>query len=151
MEIISRLLGATLLAVVALGPGAAAPAAAQADKISVGYSNIAGAELALWTAADNGYFSKHGVNADVQLISGGANTVAALVSGQVQIADAGGSEALSAISNGADLVVLGTIAPVYPYVLEATQDINSPGDLVGKKIGVATFGGSADIATRVVL
>src|SRR5205814_7106506 len=27
----------------------------------------------------------------------------------------------------------------------------SPGDLVGKKIGVATFGGSADIATRVVL
>jgi NitT/TauT family transport system substrate-binding protein len=135
----------------ALGLGAPVPAEAQADKVSVGYSNIAGGELGLWTATEEGYFSRHGVNADVQLISGGANTVAALLSGQIQIADAGGSEALSAIAGGADLVVLGTISPVYPYVLEVSPEINSPADLVGKKLGVATFGGSADIATRVVL
>ena len=40
---------------------------------------------------------------------------------------------------------------VSSYVLEVSRDINSPSDLVGKKLGVATFGGSADIATRVVL
>ena len=129
----------------------AAPTAAQSDTLNVGYSNIAGAELPLWVATDEGYFAKHGLKVTPQLVSGGANTVAALLSGQVQIADAGGSEALSAVANGADLVVVGNLSPVYPYVLEVTSDINSPEDLVGKKIGVATFGGSADVATRVAL
>jgi NitT/TauT family transport system substrate-binding protein len=151
MRMLSRLLGTTLFVLFATGPSFSVPAMAQADKVSVGYSNIAGAQIMLWTAADNGYFTNHGVNADVQLIAGGANTVAALVAGQVQIADAGGSEALSAVANGADLVVIGTVSPVYAYVLEVTPDIQSPADLVGKKLGVATFGGSADIATRVVL
>ena len=151
MRLVSRLVGGLLFVLMTLGPQVSVPVVAQADKVSVGYSNIAGGELPLWTAAEDGYFSDNGVNPDVQLISGGANTVAALVSGQVQIAHAGGSEALSAIANGADLIVLGTLTPVYAYVLEVSPDINSPSDLAGKKLGVATFGGSADIATRVVL
>jgi ABC-type nitrate/sulfonate/bicarbonate transport system substrate-binding protein len=151
MRLVSRLVGGLLFVLMALAPQASVPVAAQGVKVSVAYSNIAGGELPLWTATDDGYFNNNGVSADVQLISGGANTVAALVSGQVQIAHAGGSEALSAIANGADLVVLATLTPVYAYVLEVSPDINSPKDLVGKKLGVATFGGSADIATRVVL
>lgn len=151
MRTVFRLIGAAVFALAAFGPGTSVPAAAKADSLTIGYSNVVGGELPLWMAADEGYFSKHGLNADAQLISGGANTVAALVSGQIQIAHAGGSEALSAIANGADLVVIGTLSPVYPYVLEVDGDINSPADLVGKKLGVATFGGSADIATRVVL
>lgn len=150
MRLVSRLLGVTSL-VLSMTVGSWFPAAAQGDRVTVAYSNITGGQLGLWTAADGGYFSKYGIDADVQLISGGANTVAALVSGQIQIAHAGGSEALSALANGADLVVLGTVSPVYPYVLEVSSEINSSGDLVGKKLGVATFGGSADIATRVVL
>lgn len=144
---ILRWIATSLLMLVPL----ASPTAAQSETINVGFSNIAGAELPLWVAADEGYFSRHGLNVKPQLISGGANTVAALLAGQVQLADAGGSEALNAVSNGADLVVVGNLSPVYPYVLEVTSDINSPADLVGKKIGVATFGGSADVATRVVL
>jgi NitT/TauT family transport system substrate-binding protein len=69
----------------------------------------------------------------------------------VQFAHAGGSEALNATASGADLVIVATLAPVYPYIFEVTPDIASPGDLVGKKVGVATIGGSADVATRVVL
>ncbi len=151
MRLVSRLVGPMLVMLVTLAPQVSVPVAAQADKITIGYSNIAGGELPLWTATEDGYFATNGLNPDVQLISGGANTVAALVSGQIQIAHAGGSEALSAMANGADLVVLGTLTPVYSYVLEVSSDINSPADLVGKKLGVATFGGSADIATRVVL
>ena len=145
-----RLIRGIAICLLTLAPFSA-PAAAQTEEINVGFSNIAGAELPLWVATDEGYFSRHGLNVKPQLISGGANTVAALLAGQVQIADAGGSEALSAVANGGDLVVVGNLSPVYPYVLEVTSDINSPEDLVGKKVGVATFGGSADIATRVVL
>jgi NitT/TauT family transport system substrate-binding protein len=144
-----RKLIAALLIVVA----GAAPAAAQSnnDSLTMAYSNIAGGELPVWVAADEGYFTRHGLNVNAQLIAGGANTVAALISGQIQIADAGGSEALNAVAGGADLVILAQLAPVYPYILEVTPDITTPADLAGKKIGVATFGGSADIATRVVL
>jgi len=150
MHMVSRLLSVVMLAVVAFGPGVA-PAAAQSDSITVGYSNIAGDELALWAAVDQGYFDRHGIKVDAQLLAGGANTVAALLSGQIQFAHAGGSEALNASASGADLVVVATLAPVYPYVFEVTPDIASPSDLLGKKIGVATIGGSADVATRVVL
>jgi NitT/TauT family transport system substrate-binding protein len=150
MRVLLWLLRTVLVALVALAPGAL-PAAAQSDSITVGYSNIAGDELALWAAVDEGYFSRHGVKVDAQLLAGGANTVAGLLSGQVQFAHAGGSEALNATASGADLVIVATLAPVYPYIFEVTPDIASPGDLVGKKVGVATIGGSADVATRVVL
>ena len=100
---------------------------------------------------ESGTFSSRNLRVDAQLISGGANTMAALLAGQTQITHAGGSEALSAVANGADLVVVGVTAPVYPYVLEATPEIKSVQDLAGKKVGVATLGGSADIATRVAL
>jgi len=157
MRVVSRLLMATLLTATAFAPSATAAttrtylAARQADSIVMGYSNIAGDELPAWVALDGGFFSRNGLNVDAQLLSGGANTVAALLAGQVQFAQAGGSEALNATANGADLVVVATIAPVYPYIFEASSDIASVGDLVGKKVGVATFGGSADVATRVAL
>src|SRR5216683_5266569 len=149
MRVVPRL----VLTLLVLGASAVAPAAAarEGDSIAVGYSNIAGDEIPLWVAVDEGYFDAHGLSVDAQLLAGGANTVAALLSGQVQFAHAGGSEALNATSSGADLVVVATLAPVYPYVFEATPEVKSIEDLVGKKIGVATFGGSADVATRVML
>ena len=126
-----------------------APAAAATVK--VGYSNITGDQLPLWYSSETGLFAAHGLDVDSQLVAGGATTVAALLSGQIQVAQAGGSEALSATANGADLVVVATLGPVYPYIFEVVPEIQTPQDLIGKKIGVATLGGSADIATRVAL
>ncbi|MCA1646391.1 MAG: ABC transporter substrate-binding protein [Chloroflexi bacterium] len=148
MRVVPRLVLGLFLGLGALtGPAAAK----QSDGITVGYSNIAGDEIPLWVAADEGFFDAHGLNVDAQLLAGGANTVAALLSGQVQFAHAGGSEALNAAANGADLAVVAMLAPVYPYIFEASPEIKSVDDLVGKTIGVATVGGSADVATRVVL
>jgi len=126
-------------------------ASAAAGKLSFAYSNIAGSNLAVWTALDGGYFQKNGLEVDVQLIAGGSRTMAALLSGELKLIFAGGAETLSAVSQGADLVVIGTLGPVYPYKFEVTKDIKTAADLKGKTVGVASFGGSADIATRVVL
>ena len=101
MRVVPRLV-LTLFVVLAT---CAAPAVAkEGDSIAVGYSNIAGDEISLWVAVDEGYFDAHGLNVDAQLLAGGANTVAALLSGQVQFAHAGGSEALNATASGADVV-----------------------------------------------
>jgi NitT/TauT family transport system substrate-binding protein len=131
-------------------PPAAAPSG-PVDALMMGYSNITGDELAAWVALDTGVFARHNLKVDAQLVSGGANTTAALLSGQIQIAQSGGSEALSAVANGADLVIVATLAGVYPYLFEVVPEIKTAQDLIGKKLGVSNIGGSADIATRVVL
>lgn len=137
-------------------PSASVSASAQpvkvaAGKIGLAYSNIAGSNLASWSALDGGYFQKNGLDVELQLVAGGSRTMAALLSGDLKMIFAGGAETLSAVSSGADLVVVGTLGPVYPYKFEVTKEIKTADDLKGKTVGVASFGGSADIATRVVL
>jgi len=117
----------------------------------MGYSNISVDDVAAYYAVEKGVFTRHNLNVNAQLVAGGANTTAALLSGQIQIAQAGGSETLSAVAGGADLVIVATLAGVYPYYFEVIPEIKTFQDLVGKKIGVSNVGGSADIATRVVL
>jgi ABC-type nitrate/sulfonate/bicarbonate transport system substrate-binding protein len=130
---------------------AAAKPASSGAKVVMAYSNVKGDNLAAWEAEDAGIFQKNGVAVDLQLIAGGSKTMGGLLSGEVHMALLGGGETVSATAEGADLVILGTTSPVYPYKFEAAKEIKSMDDLRGKKVGVASIGGSADIATRVVL
>lgn len=136
-------------------PSAAASAAATPTPVPVSlkiaYSNITGDDLALWVAKDAGIFARNAIDAELVAVNGGAQTMAALLANQVQIALVGGSEVLSAKAGEADLTVVAVLTPVYPYFFMASKDINTIADLRGKKIGIASIGGSSDIATRKVL
>ena len=131
---------------------ACAPALPNAmTPLVVGYSNISTDDTSVYVGVDEGIFRKHGLDVNAELVAGGSTTTAALLSGQILIAQAGGSETLSAVANGADLVVVATLAGVYPYLFEVTPDITNMQGVVGKKLGVSNIGGSADIALRVAL
>jgi NitT/TauT family transport system substrate-binding protein len=84
---------------------------------------------------------------DVRLIESSLS-IGALLAGQVQLAGVGGSESLAAAVSGADLKILATTTPVYPYKLEVAADIKTPADLKGKKIAISRIGSSSDVATR---
>src|SRR5207237_6997486 len=101
-------------------PVAAPPAAPAAplQKLSVAYSNVSADDLASWVAKEAGIYAQNGLDVDLQLVAGGSKTMAALLSGQNDLTMQGGSEVLSASTSGADLVVLATLAPVYPYLFE---------------------------------
>jgi len=131
----------------AASPGSQAPP----DKLTVAFSSISGDNLALWIAKEAKILEKNRLDVDLQSIAGGKNTMSALLSGQLQLAHVGGSEVLSAVTGGADLVILATNTPVYPYVLMVAPNIKSVNDLKGQKVGVSSPGGSADIATRTLL
>jgi NitT/TauT family transport system substrate-binding protein len=105
----------------------------------------------MWYAFEKGIFKDRGLDVDMQSISGGAQTSAALLANQIQIGQFGGSEALSGVAGGADLVVVANMAPVYPYLLYAQKQYKTLADLKGKKIGVSNKGGSSDIATRAAI
>lgn len=130
--------------------GAASPSPGQKTALSVSYSEVIPDELAPWAAADGGMFAKHNLDVTLQSIAS-ANGVAALLSGQVQIAQLGGSEVVSAAAGGGDLAIVANLVPVFPYVFEVPSSIGSFSDLKGKKVGISKIGGSADIATRTVL
>jgi NitT/TauT family transport system substrate-binding protein len=130
---------------------AAATAMPCCKKVVAAYSNISADDWVMWYAFEKGIFKERGLEVDMQAISGGSQTSAALLANQIQIGQFGGSEALSGVAAGADLVLVGNMAPVYPYILYAQKSIKTLADLKGKKVGVSNKGGSSDIATRAAL
>lgn len=120
-------------------------------KLVVSYSNIIGDELPLWSTKEGGFFEQNAL--DIGELQSIASTqgVPALISNQVQVAQLGGSEAMSANAEGAELVVVAQLAGVYPFVLEVSASIKTIADLKGKKVGVSSVGSSSDIATRAAL
>lgn len=131
---------------------ATAPATPKPSPVAlkISYSNTIADYLPLYIAKDAGILANNGIDTDPQFIAS-AQGVAALVSGEVQIAMLGGSEVLSAAAAGGDLVIVAVIGSVYPFIFEAAPDIKTPNDLKGRKVGVSSFGSSSDIATRVAL
>ncbi len=134
---------------------AAAPAGGPATgtaptPLVVSFSQITGNSLALWVAKEAGIFEQNGLAPELQLVEGNKG-IAALLAGETQFADIGGSQTLSAAASGADLVVLSVAAPVYPFQFMVPPSISSAADLKGKNVGVSTIGDSSDTATRLAL
>jgi NitT/TauT family transport system substrate-binding protein len=135
----------------ASGSAAAKPAASGLVKLTMASSTTAASQLPFWLAVDGGFFQKNGLDVTLRTVTGGSLTTATLLSGEVQLVAGGGAEALSAITNGADLVIAATTGPKFEYVFEVTKDIKDPSDLKGKRVGVPAIGGNADIAMHAAL
>jgi NitT/TauT family transport system substrate-binding protein len=116
----------------------------------VSYSELVPSELPFWIAQEAGIFQKNGLAVEHQLIES-ATGLPALLAGETQVAQLGGSTVLGAAVGGADLVIVAVLAPVYPYVFQAHPTIRTVDDLRGQKVGVSRFGTSSDTATRVSL
>ncbi len=130
----------------------AAPTATPAPiKITSSYGNVTPANLAPFMAKELGLFEKRGLIVDLNLIDGGNPSAAALVSGQTQVGNFGGTEAMSGFVGGADMMVVALFVPVTPWQLLAKADYKQPSDLKGKTVGVASVGGSAYIAAVTAL
>lgn len=126
---------------------AATIAPAKPGQVLAAYSEIVTSNLPMWAAKEGGIYQKNGLDVDVRLIESSL-AVSALVAGQVQFSGVGGSETLAAAVSGADVKILATTTPVYPYKLEVAAAIKTPADLKGKKVAISRVGSSSDVATR---
>ena len=120
-------------------------------KIRASYGNISPANLAPFLAQEAGYFKQNGLEVDLQLIEGGSKSMAALLSNQVDIANLGGTEAMSAFVGGADVAVTALFIPLSPWALYVPASYKGPEDLKGKNLGIVTKGGSSEVALREAL
>src|SRR3954462_2430154 len=125
----------TVASVAASASGAPSDTAmACCKKVIAAYSNISADDWVMWYAFEKGIFKERGLEVDMQSISGGAQTSAALLANQIQIGQFGGAEALSGVAGGADLVLVGNMAPVYPYILYAQKGIKTIANLKGSEL-----------------
>ena len=114
------------------------------DKIRVGLSSISATSGSIWVAEEKGLFKKHGLDAEVVIIGGGAaRVVSSLLSGEIQFSVGGGDAVIRAALRGADGVLAASPMKTGLQRMMVRPEIKTPADLRGKTIAVTRFGSAS--------
>jgi ABC-type nitrate/sulfonate/bicarbonate transport system substrate-binding protein len=129
------------------------PCCVFAEKLMLAHVAINPSQGMLHLAKDSGMLAKYGFTADVILIPGTPRTIQALIAGDLDYVAAGAPASLRARAQGADVVILSTLANVSSQRVFIRPDskLNSFSDLKGKLIGVTQFGSGGDTFLRAAL
>lgn len=100
---------------------------------------------------DTGLFKKHGLDVDLVFISGAPVVNAALLSGEVALAQGGPAPAIQTNLKGAGTYIVLGNTNRFPYQLVAAASIRQISDLKGKRFGIARMGAADQTATLLVL
>ncbi len=106
---------------------------------------------ALWTGVEQGFFRKHGVNVEVINIRSGPQTMAALASGDIQMAYTIPGSVLSAAASGMDIAFFGGVVNRGDGDFVVAPSIRRAEDLKGKRVGVQSIGGGVWSMTMLAL
>ncbi len=143
----SRSLCLLFLMLVMLG---AAPVAAQLTPVKVGHNSFTD-ESVLYLGRDAGLFKKHGIDLELIFIPGGSLSMQALIGKSLDLLLSGGTPFVYAVLNGADLKIIAGLVNKMPYAFVARENINSPEQLKGKKVGISRFGSNTDFVVKLAL
>jgi len=95
--------------------------------------------------------SKYGVNTDLVMIPGSARGTQALIGGSTHFGQIDGTAIISAINQGADLVLVAASLNKFPFSLVTQKNIHQPKDLIGKKVGIVSFGGAHEVSMALAI
>jgi NitT/TauT family transport system substrate-binding protein len=126
-------------------------ASAPLEKLTIGWSAVAGSQAPFWITKEAGLFEKNGLDVIMIYLDGGSRATQAMLSGDVPIAQVGGNASVVARLRGADVTLVGGLLNVLAYSLVVSPEIKKPEDLRGKKLTVSRFGSNSDYATRKIL
>jgi ABC-type nitrate/sulfonate/bicarbonate transport system substrate-binding protein len=121
------------------------------ESVVVSYDGYAGFQGPLWAAKDLELFRKHGLKAEMVLITGSTRGMAALISGSSDFAQGSASAPIPIRLRGGDISIIAAALNKFPFSVVAQKEIRKPSDLIGKKIGILNFGGSTDLAITLAL
>jgi NitT/TauT family transport system substrate-binding protein len=119
-------------------------------------TNFAGAMTsdsitAVWVAKEQGIFQKHGLDLQYVVMPNGTLTIAALLSGEIDMGLGGPGHILDAAVSGADVISIANFFQKLDYTLTARPEIKKPEDLRGKKITTSGPGSSSHMVTLLAL
>lgn len=108
------------------------------EKFYLSNSTLSESRAPLYIAQDLKLFEKFGLDAQIVNIRGSAINNASLMAGEIQMAVANGTIAITAAARGAPIVIVATIGPTrYSLV---SRSLSTLPQLKGKVIGIGGFG-----------
>ena len=117
-------------------------AAAAPVKLVIAYAAMSPRVAPLWAAQERGFFSKHGINAELVFVRGAPTLLAALSSGDMHFGLTGGTAVLGATVAGLDLKILAILTNRITLDLVARPGIKNTEELRGRRFGTAAIGGT---------
>ena len=119
--------------------------AAQRDlqKLTVGYTPIAGASLPLFIAVSENIFQKYGYEVFPVFMGGSPLVNSAILAGEFPIGYTGGGAVIASRLSGSDLIAIASPLPVLTIDGWSKPEIKSISDVRGKRIGITRFGASS--------
>lgn len=120
-------------------------------KLRVPYTAVSVAMAPTWVAFERGLFKKYGLDVTLDYIATSPVLTAAMLSGEVQIAEAAEDVVITSALGGSDLVILASGGDHLLFSLYSKPAINSLQDLKGKVIAVTRRGSSTDFAAHWLL
>lgn len=143
MKRIGRWLATALVVACALAP------AAQAQiKLRIGYAASSDFATA-FVAQEEGFFARHGIEAELIFTGQAGLQTAALVGGSLDIGIGQPPAFFQANARGLDMVAIAggvvtsrDLGRVIGLIARTGSNIGTPGDLVGKRVAVGTIGGT---------
>lgn len=134
----------SLIAVIfALGCPSAHAGQKEFQKLTVGYTPIAGAALPLFIAVEEKIFQKYGYEIFPVFMGGSPLINSAILAGEFPIGYTGGGAVIASHLSGSDLIAIASPLPVLTIDGWSRPEIKSIADVRGKRVGVTRFGASS--------
>jgi NitT/TauT family transport system substrate-binding protein len=121
------------------------------DKIKISYSSLDTTNAIYYVAQDYGFYKKHGLDVNLVFIQTTTISVASLLAGDIEIANASGGGVASAAVGGVSLVTVACYINTLPYELVVQESVKSAEDLKGKSIGISRVGSASDTAAHALI
>src|SRR6266576_2136010 len=113
------------------------------QKLTVGYTPIAGAALPLFIAVTENIFQKYDYEIFPVFMGGSPLINSAVLAGEFPIGYTGGGAVIASRLSGSDLIAIASPLPVLTIDGWSKPEIKSIGELRGKRVGVTRFGASS--------
>jgi NitT/TauT family transport system substrate-binding protein len=126
-------------------------AQASRQQLKVAVSTATPHNTPLWVARDKKIFDKYGVDVQLIFVMGGALVSQMLAAGEIQVAANAPAALVSLVANGVDIAMFLGVSNTSPFTLITQPGIKAAGDLRGKRLGTARFGGSSHISALIAL
>ena len=121
------------------------------ESIIIAYPTTSSQFTPLWFARDVGLYEKYGLDGKLVFIQGGSVLLQAMIAGQVQAAQNGIAETVTAILRGGDVRMLGVTSKIFPYSLIAAKSVKNAKDLIGGRIGINRIGDVSAYGSQLAL
>ncbi|MGH7769867.1 MAG: ABC transporter substrate-binding protein [Candidatus Binatia bacterium] len=129
------------------------PLAAQTTRqqVRVAVSTATPHNTPLWVAKDRKIFDKYGLDVQLIFVSGGALVTQMLAAGEIQVGAVAPAALVSLVAGGEKVSMFLGVSNASPFTLVTQPNMKKAGDLAGKRLGTARFGGSSHISALIAL